>query len=216
MIDRNKIIDIANILKHTDFNLITKSQYFGSYEIGKIQECEIISILLKNRAFASKYVALNSMQAATYAGIWSPKFDLENGDIVIVDKDNNPIMYIDVKVSTSSKTHGSVDVKSLIKFGSTAPNHFYLLMTQGGHDKWLISGQKLYEAFCKNPKLMASHTTSNITTFFNHLNITSKGWTNKATGVTTKDTNIIHESDFIPEIFYRPIINEIDIFGKLK
>ena len=215
MIDRNKIADIAKILKHTKFNLITESQYFGSYDIGKIQECEIISTLLKNRAFAARYVALNSMQAATYIDVWTPKFDLENGDIVIVDKNNNPIMYIDVKISTSSTSHGCVSVKSMIEFGNKSPNHFYLLMTQGGHDKWLISGQKLYEAFCKNPKLMTSHNGSNVSTAFNHLNITVKGWANRATGVSTKDTNIIHDADFIPEIFYRQILSEIDILGKL-
>lgn len=211
MIDRDKIKEIAYILKHTQFNLLTESQYFGSCDIGKIQESEIIDTLLKNRLFSSKYVGLNSLQFATYSNIWTPKYDAENGDIVIVDKQNNPIMFIDVKISTNKTSHGCISVKSLLNFGRTSPNHFYLLMTPGGTDKWLFSGQKLYEEFCKNPKLMSSHNVSNILTEFNDLNITVKGWTNKQTGITTYDTNVIHEKDFIPEIFYKNILNKLEI-----
>ena len=44
------------------------------------------------------------------------KFDKENGDIIILDENNKPVYFIDVKVSTSSNFVGAISVGSLSSF----------------------------------------------------------------------------------------------------
>ena len=71
---------------------------------------------------------------------WTPKFDLENGDLVIVDENKVPVMFIDVKVSDSPNFIGTITISSLLNFGKTANNHFYLMLSDLGSNHKFIRG----------------------------------------------------------------------------
>ena len=144
------VFEIAKILKTIKLNFLLASDYNGNFDIAKAQEAELISKLCINPIFNKKYVALTTQQFSSYNNIlWKPKYDLENGDIVIVDKQNNPIMFIDLKVATNNKSHGCVNLKSLLNFGKVQRNHFYLLSNSSG-DLIFVSGQKLLKQLLKH------------------------------------------------------------------
>lgn len=157
----------------------------------KKQEKEIVD-KLNNKVFIStNYKALTIEDYAKSIGEkWSSKYDLENGDIVLIENDK-PIAFIDVKVSDSSKTLGAITLKSLLHFGKNSKNHFYLLLTDKGFNHRFIDANKIWKAFEKNPTLMVSKDRKNKIDF--KASIT--GWKNyQPDGYT-------YEEDFIPTSF---------------
>lgn len=202
------VLYIANILKYTKFNFIQKSEYTGSYDIAKIQECEVIDELLNNRFFTQYFNVLTSKQYATdVIGMWSPTYDLNYGDIVIINKsDRTPVMFIDLKAASDNKFHGCVSIKSLLHFGKGNRNHFYLLSNSTGISLMLISGDKLYNTFITstNPTLLKSKEKKNNLPLTDDIgvNVIVRGWENKEHNVATNSCDIVYEKDFISETFY--------------
>lgn len=207
---KETVFEIASIFKNIKLNFLLASDYNGNFDIAKAQEAELISKLSINPRFNKNYVALTSQQFAALTNVlWKPKYDLENGDIVITDKQINPIMFIDLKVATNDKTHGCVNLKSLLNFGKTERNHFYLL-SNSSCNLLFVSGQKLFETVIKTPIIFASKKPNKEKIYIPELNdIKTQGWSNKEHNITVNSDNTLYDADYISEKLYllNPQIN---------
>lgn len=207
---KETVFEIASIFKNIKLNFLVASDYNGNFDIAKAQEAELISKLSINPRFNKNYVALTSQQFAALTNeLWKPKFDLENGDIVITDKQINPIMFIDLKVATNDKTHGCVNLKSLLNFGKTERNHFYLL-SNSSCNLLFVSGQKLFETVIKTPIIFATKNPNKEKIDFPELhNVTTHGWSNKEHNVKVEANSFLYDKDYISEKLYilNPQIN---------
>ena len=127
-------------------------------ENAKKQEAEVIDII------SELYPNIKVMSSKDYAEskgeTWSPEYDLKNGDIVIIDKDNK-ILFIDLKVASNKSNGGGktllgpISLSSVLEFANTK-NHIYLCMNCDGSKVLAIDGKKLYDEFVKDPILSAS------------------------------------------------------------
>ena len=124
----------------------------------KKQEAEVIDTL---RELYPNSMVMSSMNYAESDGeTWSPEYDLKNGDIVIIDKDNK-ILFIDLKVASNKSNGGGktllgpISLSSVLEFANTE-NHIYLCMNCDGSKVLAIDGKKLYAEFMKDPILFAS------------------------------------------------------------
>ena len=124
----------------------------------KKQEAEVIDTL---RELYPDSMVMSSMNYAESDGeTWSPEYDLKNGDIVIIDKDNK-ILFIDLKVASNKSNGGGktllgpISLSSVLEFANTE-NHIYLCMNCDGSKVLAIDGKKLYAEFMKDPILFAS------------------------------------------------------------
>lgn len=125
--------------------------------ITKKQEKEIIDSINKY-LIDSKYNAISSIDYAEdiEKTKWSPKYDLEHGDIVIIDDSDEPVMFIDVKVSDKDDLLGAITINSLLNFGKTSDNHYYLLFSDLGVNHKFVKGKDVWAAFEKNKTLLVS------------------------------------------------------------
>lgn len=126
--------------------------------IAKKQEKEIIDIINNEHLTDSKYTAISSSDYAKNIEKtnWSSKYDLEHGDIVIIDNSNKPVMFIDVKVSDTEGLLGAITINSLLNFGKTSDDHYYLLLSDLGFKHKLVKGKDVWNAFEKNKTLYVS------------------------------------------------------------
>lgn len=157
----------------------------------KKQEKEIVD-QLNNKVFIdTNYKAITIEDYAESIGEkWSPKYDLQNGDIVLIENDK-PIAFIDVKVSDSSRTLGAISLNSILHFGKNSKNHYYLLLSDNGFTHRFVDANKLWKAFEKNPTLMVSKDRKNKIDF----EASIKGWKNH------QPDGFTYEEDFIPTSF---------------
>lgn len=158
--------------------------------IAKKQEKEIIDIINKYLT-DSKYNAISSIDYAkdVEKTQWSPKYDLENGDIVIVDDSDEPVMFIDVKVSDKGDLLGAITINSLLNFGKTSDDHYYLLLSDLGVNHKFVKGKDVWAAFEKNKTLLVS---KNRKQKINLDGVTVKDWgDNHSNGE-------VYAEDFIP------------------
>lgn len=213
---KETIFEIASIFKNIKLNFLVASDYNGNFDIAKAQEAELISKLSINPRFNKNYVALTTQQFAALTNeLWKPKFDLENGDIVITDKQINPIMFIDLKVATNDKTHGCVNLKSLLNFGKTNRNHFYLL-SSSSCDLLFVSGQKLFETVIQNPIIYSTKNPNKEKIVFPELhNVTTHGWSNNEHNINVEANEILYDKDYISEKLYR-LNPQINILNYVK
>jgi hypothetical protein len=125
--------------------------------VAKEQEKEIIDII-NNYLTDSKYNAISSVDYAENIEKtkWNSKYDLEHGDIVIVDDSNKPVMFIDVKVSDKKDLFGAITINSLLNFGKTSDDHYYLLLSDLGVKHKLVKGKDVWNEFEKNKTLLVS------------------------------------------------------------
>ena len=125
--------------------------------VAKQQEKEIIDII-NTHLEDSKYKAVSSIDYAEdiVKTSWDPKYDLENGNIVIVDDASKPVMFIDVKVSDKEDLLGAISINSLLNFGKTSDDHYYLLLSDEGVNHKFVKGKDVWAAFDKNKTLLVS------------------------------------------------------------
>lgn len=125
--------------------------------VAKKQEKEIIDVI-NNYLTDSKYNAISSIDYAENVEKtkWNPEYDLEHGDIVIIDDSNKPVMFIDVEVSDKKDLLGVITINSLLNFGKTSDDHYYLLLSDLGFNHKLVKGKDVWDAFEKNKTLMVS------------------------------------------------------------
>ena len=77
-------------------------------------------------------------------------FDRKNGDLIIV-KNNKPIYFIDVKISSVGKLIGCVNLGSLAEFNE---NGYYLCISKNDEKYKIISHKDLVNAVKENPSLI--------------------------------------------------------------
>ena len=100
------------------------------------------------------------MTIKDYAGSkYNTQYDLENGDIVIIN-DKGDEFFIDLKAASQDSdkwTAGPIAIGSLLAFGKGSKNHYYLCTSNDGRSKAIINANDLYNAWAKDPFLIASH-----------------------------------------------------------
>lgn len=158
--------------------------------IAKKQEAEIIDII-NDYLTDSKYNAISSIDYAETVEKtkWSSKYDLEHGDIVIIDDSNKPVMFIDVKVSDKKDLLGAITINSLLNFGKTSDDHYYLLLSDLGVKHRFVKGTDVWDAFEKNKTLLVS---KNRKQKINLDGVTVKDWDNN------RSNGAVYAEDFIP------------------
>ena len=128
------------------------------YDGAKFQEQEIVDNLNKN--LIGDYANYKVMTIKEYAGSkYNTQYDLENGDIVIVP-DKGDTLFIDLKAASKDSekwTAGPIAIGSLLLFGKDSKNHYYLCTTNNGSGKAIINANDLYNAWTKDPFLIASN-----------------------------------------------------------
>ena len=82
-------------------------------------------------------------------------FDTQYGDIIIVDKNNTPKYFIDVKISDNYI--GAVSLGSLANF---EPNGVYICISKKQKKYFVVSHQSLVDAVKENPELLNAPTKS--------------------------------------------------------
>lgn len=160
------------------------------YSVAKKQEKEIINII-NNYLIDSKYNAISSINYAETIEKtkWNSKYDLEHGDIVIIDDSNKPVMFIDVKISDKNDLLGAITINSLLNFGKTSDDHYYLLLSDLGVKHKLVKGKDVWDAFEKNKTLYVS---KNRKQKINLDGVNVKDWGNN------HSNGEVYAEDFIP------------------
>lgn len=158
--------------------------------VAKKQEKEIIDIINKY-LIDSKYNAISSIDYAETIEKtkWNSKYDLEHGDIVIIDDSNKPVMFIDVKVSDKKDLLGAITINSLLNFGKTSDDHYYLLLSDFGFKHKFVKGKDVWDEFEKNKTLYVSKNRKQKIKF-DGINV--KDWGNN------HSNGEVYGEDFIP------------------
>ena len=65
-------------------------------------------------------------------------------------------MFIDVKVSDKKDLLGAISINSLLNFGKTSDDHYYLLLSDAGVNSKFVKGKDVWVAFDKNKTLLVS------------------------------------------------------------
>lgn len=156
LFESNDIVTLLKVTKYniTPYELDHKKETMTSN--AKKQEAEIIDTLKELLPSIPGNPTIYS--SIDYAEIdntkWTPLYDLNIGDIVIITDDEK--YFIDVKAaSKGSSLLGPISANSLLNFANKK-NHFYLLLNSNGSESVLVNGQKLYDEFMKKPELMVS------------------------------------------------------------
>jgi hypothetical protein len=127
------------------------------FDGAKLQEQEIVDNLNNNRI--GDLANYKVMTIKEYAGSkYNTQYDLENGDIVIIT-DKGDEIFIDLKaasIDSEKWTAGPIAIGSLLAFGKGSTNHYYLCTSNDGKSKAIINANDLYNAWVKDPFLIAS------------------------------------------------------------
>lgn len=86
------------------------------------------------------------------------KFDKENGDIIILDENNKPVYFIDVKVSTNSNFVGAISVGSLSSFNE---NGIYLCISKQSKKYLVVTHKDLMTLIKNNPEIISNKSERN-------------------------------------------------------
>jgi hypothetical protein len=147
--------NIINTLKQIEkFNILTKAEGNGRFDIARIQENEIITKLNETNVLPDGYIALSFTQFLRYNKIsYSKKLDSCYGDIVITDINNNPICFIDLKTPMQDKYYGGIKYMSLKNMateydGGIKRNRYFLCLHSNGSFRF-INAYDCYRCFNK-------------------------------------------------------------------
>ena len=97
----------------------------------------------------------NFMHLANYE---MAKFDAEYGDIIIVDKNDKPVCFIDLKIATTSQYVGSISLGSLANFTDEG---YYLCVSQHGKKYFIVSHKDIVEMAENDPTIISPKSTRN-------------------------------------------------------
>lgn len=166
------------------FKLKTETDPYGDdatkNSVAKQQEKEIINII-NSYLIDSEYKAISSIDYVK---------DLEHGNIVIVDDTDSPVMFIEVKVSDKKDLLGAITIDSLLKFGKTSNDHYYLLLSDLGVKHKFVKGKDVWNEFKKDKTLLVSKTRKRKIDFDD---VTVKDWDGR------QARGEVYAEDFIPE-----------------
>lgn len=127
----NEMILIDNF-KNTSYKAVTTSEYYT---------------LLNNDL---KWENLSASEQG--------KFDKENSDIIILDENNKPVYFIDVKVSTNSNFVGAISVGSLSSFNE---NGIYLCISKQNKKYLVVTHKDLMTLIKNNPEIISNKSERN-------------------------------------------------------
>lgn len=154
--------NFINILKHIKFNIITKAEGNGRFDIARIQENEIISYFNSLSEFNTNYIAFTLTQFLLMHGqYYNSYLDSCYGDIVITDKKLNEICFIDLKTPMTDKYYGAIKYMSLKNMateygGDVKRNRYFLCLHSNGSFRFInahdcyIRLNKLIETYPDN------------------------------------------------------------------
>ena len=166
------------------FKLKTEIDPYGDdvtkNSVAKQQEKEIIDII-NSYLIDSEYKAISSIDYAK---------DLEHGNIVVVDDTDSPVMFIEVKVGDKKDLLGAITIDSLLKFGKTSNDHYYLLLSDLGVKHKFVKGKDVWNEFEKDKTLLVSKTRKHKIDFDD---VTVKDWDGR------QARGEVYAEDFIPE-----------------
>lgn len=166
------------------FKLKTETDPYGDdvtkNSVAKQQEKEIIDII-NSYLIDSEYKAISSIDYAK---------DLEHGNIVVVDDTDSPVMFIEVKVGDKKDLLGAITIDSLLKFGKTSNDHYYLLLSDLGVKHKFVKGKDVWNEFEKDKTLLVSKTRKHKIDFDD---VTVKDWDGR------QARGKVYAEDFIPE-----------------
>lgn len=148
--------------------------------VAKQQEKEIIDII-NSYLIDSEYKAISSIDYVK---------DLEHGNIVVVDDTDSPVMFIEVKVGDKKDLLGVITIDSLLKFGKTSNDHYYLLLSDLGVNHKFVKGKDVWNEFEKDKTLLVSKTRKRKIDFDD---VTVKDWDGR------QARGEVYAEDFIPE-----------------
>lgn len=97
----------------------------------------------------------NFMHLANYE---MAEFDEKYGDIIIVDKNDKPVFFIDLEISTIGPTVGSIPVSSLANFTDEG---YYLCVSQHGKKYFIVSHKDIVEMAENDPTIISPKSTRN-------------------------------------------------------
>lgn len=108
----------------------------------------------------SEYYALlnNDVKWENLSDTEKGKFDKKNGDIIILDENNKPVYFIDVKVSTNSKFASAISVGSLSSFNK---NGIYLCISQQSKKYLVITHKDVMSLIENDPKIISNKSERN-------------------------------------------------------
>ena len=137
------------------FKLKTETDPFGDdatkTSVAKQQETEIIDII-------NSYLVDSDYKALSYVDYDK---DAKYGNIVIVDDSNSPVMFIEVKVGDRKNSLGTITIDSLLNFGKTSNDNYYLLLSDLGVKHKFVKGKDVWNEFEKDKTLLVSKTRKN-------------------------------------------------------
>lgn len=166
------------------FKLKTETDPFGDdatkTSVAKQQEKEIIDII-------NSYLVDSDYKALSYVDYDK---DAKYGNIVIVDDSNSPVMFIEVKVGDRKDLLGAITIDSLLNFGKTSNDHYYLLLSDLGVKHKFVKGKDVWNEFEKDKTLLVSKTRKNKIDFDD---ATVKDWDGR------RARGEVYGEDFIPE-----------------
>lgn len=166
------------------FKLKTETDSFGDdatkTSVAKQQEKEIIDII-NSYLVDSEYKALSSIDYSK---------DVKYGGIVIVDDTDSPVMFIEVKVGDRKDLLGAITIDSLLNFGKTSNDHYYLLLSDFGVKHKFVKGKDVWNEFEKDKTLLVSKTRKNKIDFDDAI---VKDWDGR------QARGEVYAEDFIPE-----------------
>lgn len=166
------------------FKLKTETDPFGDdvtkTSVAKQQEKEIIDII-------NSYLVDSEYKALSYVDYDK---DTKYGNIVIVDDSNSPVMFIEVKVGDRKDLLGAITIDSLLNFGKTSNDHYYLLLSDLGVKHKFVKGKDVWSEFEKNKTLLVS---KNRKQKINLDGVTVKDWDGR------QARGEVYAEDFIPE-----------------
>lgn len=159
----NYISSLINGLKY-DFSETTNMPNSTKEERAKkakAQEKILIDII--NNA-QEKYKAIDVKEYCNLTNeTYSPTLDSKIGDIILM-KNDEPVLFIDLKVAETDKYLGTPDMLSLVNFASKPDDKKYYLCTNiNGTSKKFIEANKVWDkVISKEAKIIVSKDRKNI------------------------------------------------------
>jgi len=145
------------LTRYLDYSKLKETEYDDPkrFDISKSNEQLFIDSFSKANI---EYTAVSSQDyyGMTNKGDWNDlsakeksEFDTKNGDIIILDKDQKPIYFIDIKIS--DKYFGAVSLGSLVNFNKDG---YYICVNKSQNQVRYISHKALVDVVKKNEKLL--------------------------------------------------------------
>lgn len=193
--------NVINALKQIkNFNILTHAEGNGRFDIAHIQENEIISKLNENNILPVGYIAISLTQFLRCNKIaYSSKLDSCYGDIVIIDINNNPICFIDLKTPISDKYYGAIKYRALKNMateydGGVKRNRYFLCLHNNGSFRFINA----YDCYRRLIKLFDTYPNDS----YKYLIKSQFRKEYDRTHIELPKYGFIYRQDFLSENFY--------------